>query len=235
MRSGSGWVSRPSQFGCSYNRDAMSKNAPTILALVLLTATATAFVVTQHLKLEPSPISQTRVAKVFSPVCECETDAAAIEFDLRRADHLRIGIRIDGREVTISDGEFKQGLVRARWNGRDASGAIVPDGVYFPVVHMLRAQRTIDLPNPIRVDTQRPTIVLTGIQNRDNKRIFTYRTSEPAHGLLFVNGRRRVYTYGTRRRGRLPWYGQAKPTTRLILEAEDLAGNRSAPVPIRSS
>ena len=213
----------------------MSKNAPTVLALVLLTATATAFVVTQHLKLEPSPISQTHVAKVFSPVCECETDAAAIEFELRRADHLRIGIHIDGREVTISDGEFKQGLVRARWNGRDGSGAIVPDGVYIPVVHMLRAQRTIDLPNPIRVDTQRPTIVLTGIQNRDSKTIFTYRTSEPAHGLLFVNGRRRVRTYGTRRRGRLPWYGQAKPRTRLILEAEDLAGNRSAPVPIRSS
>ena len=82
---------------------------------------------TQRLKLEPSPISQTHVDKVFSPVCECESDAAQIEFTLRRADHLRIGIRIDGRELTIADGEFGKGVVRARWNGRDAAGAVVPD------------------------------------------------------------------------------------------------------------
>ena len=54
----------------------------------MLVGTATAFAVTQHLKLEPSPISQTHVAKVFSPVCECETDAAKIEFTLRRAQAL---------------------------------------------------------------------------------------------------------------------------------------------------
>ena len=189
--------------------------------------------VTQHLKLEPSPISQTRVAKVFSPVCECETDAARIEFDLRRADHLRIAIRIDGRERRISDGEFRRGLVVARWNGRDANGAVVPDGTYFPVVHMLREQRTIDLPNPIRVDTQRPTIVFLSKRTSGNKTLFFYRTSEPAHGLLFVNGRRRVFTYGTRRRGRLPFYGEISAKSRLVIEAEDLAGNRSAPVRVQ--
>jgi hypothetical protein len=189
--------------------------------------------VTQRLKLEPSPISQTRVAKVFSPVCECETDAAAIQFSLRRADHLRIAIRIDGREVTISNGEFERGLVRARWNGRDASGAIVSDGVYFPVVHMLRAQRTIDLPNPIRVDTHRPTIAFRGLQQKDGKTLFHYRTSEQAHALLFVNGRKRVRTYSTRRRGRLPYYGRLSPKWRFVLEAEDLAGNRSGPVVVR--
>lgn len=190
---------------------------------------------TQRLKLEPSPVSQTRIDKVFSPVCRCPSAVANIDFSLRRADRLTVEVRIGSGEVTVAQGFFPRGDVHVRWNGRDASGELVPDGVYLPLVRLSRAGRTIDLPNPIRVDTQRPTIVLTGIQNRDNKRIFTYRTSEPAHGLLFVNGRRRVYTYGTRRRGRLPWYGQAKPTTRLILEAEDLAGNRSAPVPIRSS
>jgi hypothetical protein len=187
--------------------------------------------VTQRLKLEPSPISQTRVAKVFSPVCECETDAAAIQFSLRRADHLRIAIRIDGREVTISNGEFKRGFVRARWNGRDASGAIVSDGVYFPVVHMLRANRTIDLPNPIRVDTKKPTITLLGVRTAGRRMTIRYRVSEPAHAILFVNGRRAVYTYSTRRVGRFNWYGwlgegNINPP-RLVLEAEDLAGNRS--------
>jgi hypothetical protein len=190
--------------------------------------------VTQQLKLEPSPISQTHVDKVFSPVCECESQAARIDFVLRRADHLEVGIRIDGREVTIADGEFRRGLVHVRWNGRDASGAPVPDGVYFAVVHMLRAGRTIDLPNPIRVDTQRPTITPTGVQTSGGKTLFIYRTSEPAHALLFVDGRRRVRTYWTRRHGRLPWYGKPSTSKRLVLEAEDLAGNRSLPVEIHS-
>jgi hypothetical protein len=198
--------------------------------LVLLTATATAFAVTQRLKLEPSPISQTHVDKVFSPVCECVTHAAHIDFSIRHADHLRVAIRIDGREATIANREFPKGFVHVRWNGRDNNGAVVPDGIYYAVVHMRRAQRTIDLPNPIRVDTRPPTIRLVAVQHSGNKTIFLYRTSEPAHGILFVNGRRRVFTYGTRRRGRLPYYGKATASQRLVLAAEDLAGNRSRPV-----
>jgi len=209
------------------------KNAPTVLALLLLVGTATAFAVTQRLKLEPSPISQTRVAKVFSPVCECDTDVARIQFALRRADHLRIAIRVAGQERVIADAEFNRGAVHVAWDGRDASGAPVPDGTYFPVVHMLREQRTIDLPNPIVVDTRRPRIAYLGQRTRSDKTIFLYRTSEPAHGLLFVNGRRRVYTYGTRRRGRLPFYGKIGAKTRLVLAAEDLAGNRSAPARVK--
>ena len=217
----------------------MKRNAPTILALVLLTATATAFAVTQRLKLEPSPISQTHVDKVFSPVCECESDAAQIEFTLRRADHLRIGIRIDGRELTIADGELGKGLVRARWNGRDAAGAVVPDGIYYPVVHMLRAQRTIDLPNPIRVDTQPPSIAVTGLRSNGPKLTVSYKATEPAHAILIVDGRRAVRTYYTARRSHFTWYGRVdgRPVRprhhRLVLLAEDLAGNRSAPTPIR--
>ena len=194
---------------------------------------------TQRLKLEPSPISQTHVDKVFSPVCECESDAAQIEFTLRRADHLRIGIRIDGRELTIADGEFGKGLVRARWNGRDAAGAVVPDGIYYPVVHMLRAQRTIDLPNPIRVDTQPPSIAVTGLRSNGPKLIVSYKATEPAHAILIVDGRRAVRTYYTARRSHFTWYGRVdgRPVRprhhRLVLLAEDLAGNRSAPTPIR--
>jgi hypothetical protein len=205
----------------------------------LLTATATAFAVTQRLKLEPSPISQTHVDKVFSPVCECESDAAQIEFTLRRADHLRIGIRIDGRELTIADGEFGKGVVRARWNGRDAAGAVVPDGIYYPMVHMLRAQRTIDLPNPIRVDTQPPSIAVTGLRSNGPKLTVSYKASEPAHAILIVDGRRAVRTYYTVRRSHFTWYGRVdgRPVRprhhRLVLLAEDLAGNRSAPTPIR--
>jgi hypothetical protein len=191
--------------------------------------------VTQRLKLEPSPISQTHVDKAFSPVCGCPSKVAHIDFTLRRADHLRIAIRIDGHEVTIANRDFAKGGVQVQWDGRDAGGAAVPDGVYYPVVHLRRAQRLIDLPNPIRVDTVKPTIAIVGIQKRANKTIFVYRASEPAHALLFANGRRRVRTYSTRRRGRLPYYGSLSRASKVTVEAEDLAGNRSAPLPVHGS
>jgi hypothetical protein len=198
----------------------------------LLAATATAFAVTQRLKLEPSPISRTHVDKVFSPVCECDSNAAHIDFSIRRADLLRIVVRTPSGPVVIADREFPKGFVHVRWNGHGANGAVVPDGVYYAVVRMGRAQRTIDLPNPIQVDTKPPTIRLVGTRSDGGKTIFTYATSEPAHGILFVNGRRRVFSYSTRRLGRLPYYGKVSAKTRLVLGAEDLAGNRSAPVRI---
>ena len=220
----------------------MSRNAPTILALLLIVATATAFAVTQRLKLEPSPISQTRVSDVFSPVCRCASKAASIEFSLRRADDVRIAVRTGSGEVTVAEGSFAQGDVHVRWDGRDASGELVPDGTYHPFVELKRAGRTIDLPNPIRVDTIRPSIKFTSLRPRlfrsgAEKLKVTYRVSEHAHALLFVDGRRRVFTASTRLRGRLQWYGKVRGHLirpgrhKVKLVAEDLAGNRSAPTP----
>jgi hypothetical protein len=213
-----------------------------MLALLLIVATATAFAVTQRLKLEPSPISRTRVSDEFSPVCRCASRTASIEFSLRRADDVRIAVRTASGEVTVAEGSFAQGDVHVRWNGRDASGQIVPDGTYFPFVQLQRAGRTIDLPNPIRVDTIRPSIKFTSLRPRvfrpgTEKLKVTYTVSEHAHALLFVDGRRRVLTASTRLRGRLQWYGKVRGRVirpgrhKLKLVAEDLAGNRSAPTP----
>jgi hypothetical protein len=220
----------------------MRRNAPTILALLLILATATAFAVTQRLKLEPSPVSRTRVSEAFSPVCRCASKAASIEFSLRRADDLRVAVRIGSGEVTIAEGPFGKGDVHVRWDGRDASGEIVPDGIYYPLVHLQRAGRTIDLPNPIRVDTIKPTIKFTSLTPRafrpgTEKLKVTYTVSEHAHALLFVDGRRRVVTNSTRLRGKFQWYGKVRGHPirpgrhKLKLVAEDLAGNRSAPTP----
>jgi hypothetical protein len=220
----------------------VSRNAPTIVALLLIVATATAFAVTQRLKLEPSPISQTRVSDVFSPVCRCASKAASIEFSLRKADDIRVAVRTGSGEVVVGEGPFAQGDVHVRWDGRDASGELVPDGIYYPFVQLQRAGRTIDLPNPIRVDTIRPTIRFTSLRPRifrpgTEKLKVTYTVSEHAHALLFVDGRRRVFTYSTRLRGRLQWYGKVNGRAirpgrhKLKLVAEDLAGNRSAPTP----
>src|SRR3954465_13099565 len=91
-----------------------------ILVLLLLTGTATAFVVTQHLKLEPSPISQTHVDKTFSPVCNCATSAAHIDFSIRRADHLRIVVRTPSGPDVVADPPFPKGMVHVTWDGRRA-------------------------------------------------------------------------------------------------------------------
>jgi FlgD Ig-like domain len=206
-------------------------------------ATATAFAVTQRLKLEPSPISQTRVSDVFSPVCRCVTKAANIDFSLRRADHLRIAIRTSSGEVTVAEGSFPQGDLHVRWDGRDASGEIVPDGIYYPLVQLQRAGRTIDLPNPIRVDTIRPSIRIRSLRPRvfhpgREKLTVTYTVSEHAHALLFVDGRRRVFTASKRLRYLLHWSGKVHGRAirpgrhKLKLIAEDLAGNRSVPTPV---
>jgi hypothetical protein len=206
-------------------------------------ATATAFAVTQRLKLKPSPISRTRVSDVFSPVCRCATKAANIQFALRRADHLRIAVRTGSGDVTVTEGSFPRGDVHVRWDGRDASGELVPDGVYYPLVELQRAGRTIDLPNPIRVDTIRPSIRLRSLRPR----VFrpgvqtltaTYTVSEHAHALLFVDGSRRVLTASKRLRYLLHWSGKVhgraiRPGRHQVwLVAEDLAGNRSAPTPV---
>ena len=205
----------------------MKRNAPTILVLLLLAATATAFAVTQHLKLEPSPISQTHVDKVFSPVCNCATNVAHIDFSIRRAERLRIWVRTAKRPLIIADREFPKGMVHVTWDGRG-----VPDGTYFAVVRLQHAQRTIKLPNPIRVDTVKPTIALVSTSQDGSKILFRYRTSEPAHALLFVNGERRIRTYYTLRRGKFAFAGKLTAKTRLVLRARDLAGNLSRPVKI---
>jgi hypothetical protein len=52
-----------------------------------------------------------------------------------------------------------------------------------------------------------------------------YRISEPAHGVLWVNGRRTVVTYGQQPSGQLQWRALSRGRYRLRLAAIDLAGN----------
>ena len=77
----------------------MARLASTVLVVALLAATATAFALTEGLKLEPSPILGTRVDKVFSPVCRCESARARISFRLREADRLDIAL-VDSDETS---------------------------------------------------------------------------------------------------------------------------------------
>ena len=64
----------------------------------LLGGTAAAFAVTQGLKIEPSPILAPHIDKVFSPVCDCDSRVATIQFKLRKPDRVRL-------EIVDSDGD----------------------------------------------------------------------------------------------------------------------------------
>jgi hypothetical protein len=222
------------------------RHAPLLVALALLVGSAVAFGVAERLKVEKSPVTGTAVDKVFSPVCRCPQRRASIAFRLRRADRLQLSLLDDeGREVrTLVDGErATRGPHEFFWNGRDDEGRIVPEGRYRPKVELGRADRTIVLPNPIRVDTTKPTLRVLSVRPGaispdgdgwgDIVRV-RYRADEQVRGLLFVNGRLSVVSRSQRPGGVLQWLGGAPgggklppARYRLAVQARDLAGNLS--------
>ncbi len=229
----------------------MRRHGPILLVVALLTATAVAFVVAERVKLEKSPIRGPRVTRVFSPVCECANTAASISFLLSRPDTVGVGIVNENGDLVRTLVQDRRYLALHRlefeWDGRNADGEVVPEGLYRPRVHFADRDRTIVLTNLIRVDTTAPTIVAKGVRPRifspdsDGRRdgvAVRYAANEPARALLLVDGVRRVRgKLRTRLKGQLQWYGRAAGSTfpagtyRLQLVAEDEAGNVSRPVP----
>lgn len=223
----------------------MPRVLSTLLVALLLGGTAAAFAVTQGLKNEPSPILAPHIDKVFSPVCDCDTRLAEIQFRLRKPDRVRLDIvNGDGEAVRelVPGRRLRTGAVTYTWNGRDDQGRFVDEGVYKPRVHLADQHRTIDLPNEMRVDTTAPKIALVSVAPRsfspdgDGRRdrvVVAYTTSEPAHGVLLVDGARVVFTRKQQQRSSLDWNGRfhgqvlTPGVYRLQLAAQDRAGNLS--------
>jgi hypothetical protein len=205
----------------------------TALLFVLIGATAGAFVLTEGLKLEPSPITKVFVTKVFSPTCECDTNFGVVGFRLRTADRMTIAIvdRND-RLVRTIVGPLNRGKgqVVATWDGRDDEGVVVPDGTYRVRVHL--RHRTILMPNRIRVDTTGPTLRLLHVQprvlNPGTVLRVRYRVNEPARVSVFLNGRRVLLGRSTKLEWKVEWRAQGAPGKyRLTAVARDASGNLS--------
>ena len=228
----------------------MARFAPIALVLALLAATAGAFALTESLKLEKSPITGTKVSKTFSPKCGCPTRVARIAFRLRTANRLTAVIVDSGGTVVrtlVTGRSVSKGLVVLRWNGRDDGGTLLPDGDYKPRVHLSSDRRTILLPNPIRLDTQPPRAVIVSVTPQvftpgHGRVTVTYRMSEPASAILYVNGIRRVKSRFHPTRGTIQWFGTIGSTQlppddyRLQVAGVDLAGNvgpKTAPRTVR--
>jgi hypothetical protein len=224
----------------------VARALPTLLVIALLGASAAAFAVTEGKKLEKTPVTRTFVGKLFSPVCECPKDRVAIRFRLRKADRLTVTIRHDGDTVAtlVEDRPFRAGWVRLSWNGIQPTGIAVTDGTYFPAVHLAHEHRTIVLPNPIQVDTvapkvlavqPRPLLLSPDGDGRGEVLVVRYRLNEKAHGVLYVDRQRRVYSKFARTADRLRFFGRVagKPLPVgphvLTFAADDPAGNRSKP------
>jgi FlgD Ig-like domain len=205
---------------------------PIVVSLLLLAGTAVAFATTERQKLERTPFALTRVDETLSPICRCSTDGATIALRFRRTHALTVEIldsaghvvRRLAQEETVHNGVFA-----VRWLGRDDHGRRVPDGQYDPRF-VLDDGRTFDPPNPIRVDSVAPVATLLSYgprRVRYGKRVrIRYRVSEPAHPILFVDGRRVVLGHANALTAQLQWFARlARGRHRLRLAAVDLAGN----------
>ncbi|MBA3561162.1 MAG: hypothetical protein H0W35_00380 [Actinobacteria bacterium] len=224
----------------------MARLPQTLIVLALLGATAAAFAFTERVKLERSPITGTRVDRVFSPVCECARNVAVISFVLRRRGTVTVDM-LDGsgRRVRrlVRDRDELKGRVSYTWDGRDDLERIVGEGVYRPRVELEERGRTIVLPNPIRIDTTAPRIrflrALPQVfspdgDGRRDRVTARYETDEQARAMMLVDGRRRVLSKFRSTEGQLIWFGRVngKPvrpgTYEIRLRAFDRAGNRSS-------
>ena len=225
-----------------------------LIVLALLGATAAAFAITERLKLERSPVTGTRVDRVFSPVCECARNVAVISIVLRRRETVTLDIlNRSGRSIRtlVEDVREPAGRVSYTWDGRDNLERVVPEGVYRPRVQLERNGRTIVLPNPIRVDTTAPAITLVRVFPRvfspdsDGSRdrvTASYRIDERARAVMLVDGRQRVQSKFRQVEGNLVWFGRVNGRVvrpglyEIRLRAVDRAGNRSVrtrAVPVR--
>jgi hypothetical protein len=225
----------------------------TAVVLALLTATALAFVVTESAKLEKSPIMGTKVTPLFSPDAVDPTlKNADVIFRLRTTERIEAWIQ-DGDGNRVRDLQaprtFKRGTrLDLVWDGFTDSGIVVPDGVYMPVVKLLRSHRTIVLPSEIRLDTKPPVITVRHPQypilspdgdGRHDAFTVPYRISERGNAILAVRGTQVELTRCCKQVGELHWNGKLGRPPRpvrpgrylLTVAARDEAGNESKPFP----
>ncbi len=223
----------------------------TAVVLALLTATALAFVITERAKLEKSPIMGTQVTPLFSP-SGVGPKTADVIFRLRTTERIEAWIQ-DGHGNRVRDLQAPRTFTRGSrldlvWDGFTDGGILVPDGVYVPVVKLLRSHRTIVLPSEIRLDTKPPVITVRHPQypilspdgdGRHDLFTTTYRISEHGNAILAVRDKQVEFTKCCKQVGELHWNGKlglpprpVRPSRYLLtVAARDEAGNESKPFP----
>jgi hypothetical protein len=219
-----------------------------LLAVALLVGSAAAFTRTERLKLRPGPIGKPRYLRHFSPACDCPRAKARFSFLLRHADVLDVYVvNSDGHGVAkLASGlDRHAGRVELKWDGKESSDGLAPDGEYRLRIHLRHARRSILVPTTTQLDTVRPrvrvlplaqTTISPGAAGSAGTLAIRVRSSEPGRAFLLVDGKpalRRVPLKA--RRATIQWDGtrHGKPVAPgahdLTLVVVDRAGNRAAP------
>ena len=211
----------------------MKKLAPTLIVAGLLAATASAFAVTERLKLEDSPVLGTRIPALFSP----KKTETRIGFRLRREENIRLDIVDDnGTSRSILERYANAWGLRAH-SVADGPRALAasPDGLYQVQLQLKDEDRTIEFPSTVRVDSTPPAIQRVRIKHRlfspdgdhraDQVNV-QYTFNEPAYAILYVDGKRVATSFRKKPVNAIQWYGRREAQRlRLALAAQDLAGN----------
>jgi hypothetical protein len=213
----------------------------TVTLLGLLVATAAAFAITEHLKLEKSPVSIGQISRVFSPVCKCPTRKAIVHLKLRHTGRVTVIIvNSQGHKVaTIAPNVLARGhsLQHFPWDGLTAAGLPAPDGAYYPWIELSR--HTYELNNKIVLDTKPPQVLSAKglkpvlLAGPGRSVAIRYAFKEQANALVYINGRRIIVGRRTRPQSKIKWNGRLDhkpvPTGRYVLSigARDLAGNET--------
>ena len=221
----------------------MQRFLSTATIVGLLIATAAAFAITERLKLTKSPITGTHISKTFSPVCGCARSHANISVVLRHRDV--VDVTIDGADRRpvrrlVAGESVLRGRAVFHWDGSTDAGTRAPDGVYRVQIHLDHQHRTILIPNEIVLDTVAPEVE-AATPNRaqfspDGDRqadavIVRYTLSEPAHALVYLDGRRIVRSRFQKPQDSFTWNGISNGrllppgTYTLTVGAVDDAGN----------
>src|SRR3954447_12975662 len=133
---------------------------------VLVLLTVGAFFVTQRLKRAKPAIRHVHIPTWISPNGDGRKDTARLGFRLPKADRVTVSI-VDGGGDEIrrllDDRSLPKGRHRFRWNGRDASAAAAPDGLYYLRVTLRDQGRATTAPRPIHLVTRRPRPKLVSV------------------------------------------------------------------------
>jgi len=207
----------------------------------LLLATAAAFAVTEHLKLEKSPIGGLRISRYIAPGCGCANAKATIGVKLRHADRVTVRI-LDAANRTVATLATDQPNPKGRrswlWNGRTAAGGKAPDGRYWPEIAL--PKQSFLLPDAINLDTKAPlvrsvtagpAVISPGSAGAGNHLRIRYELSERGHLILWHGTRLLLRTRSAQPAGKTTWDGRTAHvpwragTYTLVVGAVDLAGN----------
>jgi hypothetical protein len=185
----------------------------------LLVATAAAFAITERLKLVKSPITGTHISSVFSPTCGCARGKANISVKFRHRDVVTVSVldsKLRPLRTLVVDQPVPRGRSVFRWEGLTDFGDRAPEGTYRVQIHLQGQHRTILLPNLIRLDTTPPLLT----DARPNRTQFSpdgdhradsvsihYVLTEPAHALVYLDGRRIIRSRSHQARGAVVWSG----------------------------